>query len=472
MLKALRKFYRIFCPFVLFLLQTGCFFQPVEELYHLPTQSVEYNQLISEITSLRSALELQNPGVEYANILSGDNTATIQLQNLTDEGEVDTAITFLRVASAEEPIKIYILSLNSEGNYVPHCLIQGQGNSILSVEFAELNGTGKKEILVNWQNNHLGVYSLDFTPTPNIDPALPFLEQIPPATELLSTTHSTYALTDMNGNGLNDLSVVRLDTAGFNSYVELYHWNDGALVTHSIAPLSDSITTLSNVRVNYITGKTPALYISSNLVDNSRTTDILTLENDRLSNLTLDTDTGISTETLRDYRDIGPTDINNDGILEIPDPLALPTYVEDDGSGNVVLPATSFWLIDWNQFNIRGSYNMVGTTYHNIADSWYLEIPSHWREQITISRDDSISGQRTVIFSRWNEAGSAPTPFLAIYKLTGPNRYTRAELSSRFELGGDTTTIYAATFYEDSWDCGLEEQDVIKRFHLIISAWS
>lgn len=468
MTHSLPKPTKLILPFFLFLAMTGCFFQPVEELYHLPTQSVEYNQLFSEISSLRSALELQNPGVEYANILSGDNTATIQLQNLTDEGEVDTAITFLRVPSADEPIKIFLLSLDSQGNYVPHCLIQGQGSSILSVEFAEVNGMGKKEILVNWQNNHLGIYSLDFNTPPNIDPSLPLLEQIPQATELLSTTHSSYALTDMNKNGIADLSVVRLDTAGFNSYVELYHWDQGALVTHSIAPLSDSITTLSNLRVNYIAGMEPALYVSSNLVDNARTTDILILKDNRLSNLTLDVTTGISTETLRDYRDIGPTDINQDGILEIPDPIALPNYVEDESN----TPSTSFWIIDWTQFNNRGNFNVVGTTYHNLSDGWYLEIPSHWRNQITISRDDSISGQRTVLFSRWNEAGSPPTPFLAIYKLTGPNRYTRAELSSRFELGGDTTTIYAATFFEDSWDCGFTEQDVIQSFHPIISAWS
>ncbi len=451
-------------PLLLLLFLTGCF-QPVEDLYHLPMLSLEYEQLTSEITALRSALESTNTGVEYANILSGDNTSTIQLQNLGNTGEVDTAITFFRVPGAEEPMKIFILTLDEEGNYIPHCLIEGQGTSILSVDYADLTGTGKKEILVNWQNNHLGIYSLDDTPSYDRKPHVSILTQLPKATELLSTSHNNYVLTDLDNNKVLDLAVVRLDTAGANSYVQLYHWSDSALVTHSIAQMSNSITSLSAIRSNYVTGNVPALYVSSNLVDNTRTTDIFILKDQRLTNLTLDSETGISTDTLRDYRDITPTDINNDGILEIPDPVALPCYSEDDA-------LSAFWLIDWTQYNARGASSHVITTYHNIVDSWYLIIPPHWQDQITITRDDSIVGQRTVIFSRWNGSATAPTPFLAIYKLTGANRYTRAQLSNRFELGGDTTTIYAASFFEDSWDCGLDEQDLIQSFHQIISSWS
>lgn len=456
-------FYMIMFSFML----SACFFQPVENLYHLPQQSQEYEQLIGTISAVRSTLEQGNPGVEYANILAGDNTATIQLQNLGDTGDVDTAITFFRVPGAENPMKIFIFSLDEEGDFVVNCVIEGQGTSILSVEFADINGIGKKEIVVNWQNNILGVYSLDYTPSHYEGSIKNAVTQLPEATQLLTTTHSTYVLSDMNRNGTTDLSVVRLDVGGVNSFVELFHWEEGALVTHSIANLSASITSLSTVRGNFITGNVPALYVSSNLVDGSRTTDVLALSNERLTNLTMDSESGISLSTVRNYHDIGPTDINTDGVLEIPNPVQLPTYTEDDS-----VPTTSFWLLDWTQYNSRGEASPVFTTYHNLADSWYFIIPNHWKDQISVSRDDSILGQRTVIFSRWNEAGSAPTPFLAIYQLTGPNRYTRAELPDRFELGGDSVTLYAASLMSDSWDCGLEQQDIIQSFYQIISTWA
>lgn len=441
---------------------SGCFFQSVDDLYHLPQKSSEYEQLMTQITTVRASLEQTSAGVEYANILSGDNTSTIQLQNLGGAGEVDTAITFFRVPTAENPLKIFFFVLDEEGDYVPYAMIEGQGASILSVEFEDLNGTGKSEIIVNWQNNQLGVYSLDY-----VGDSGEGLLAIPEATQLLATNHSNYILSDLDQNGVTDLSVVRLDTGGVNSFVEFYHWAEGAMETHSIAALSAGITSLSSSRANFITGNVPALYVTSNLVDGGRTTDILTLDQGRLSNLTMDLESGMSVgTTLREYINISPTDINNDGILEMPNPVPLPTYTEEE------IPApTSFWLIDWTQYNSHGVASEVYTTYHNVADGWYFIIPDHWKGQISVSRDDSIVGQRTVIFSKWNEAGSQPTPFLTIYKLTGTNRYTRADLPDRFELGGDSTTIYAASFIDESWDCELDAQDVLQRFHQIMTSW-
>lgn len=463
---------KTFLPFMMLFFLTGCFLQPAEELYHLPMQSMEYDQLMGSINSVRSTLELTNPGVEYANILSGENTATIQLQTLSlgfVSQELDTALTFFRVPSAADaPMKIFVFNLNEEGNYVPLCIIEGQGTSILSVEYADINGSGKKEIIINWQNNQLGIYSLDDLPPFSMDPAQALLSQIPEATELLTTSHNAYSLIDMNRDKLFDLAVLRLDTGGVNSFVELYSWQDMSLQTHSIAPLSEGITSLSNLRSNSVTGGLPALYVSSNLLDSSRVTDILILKDNRLSNITLDSETNISASTVRDYRDIGPTDINNDNVLEIPEPIALPTYTEDE----TLTIAPSFWLIDWEQYNSHGTSSYVFSTYHNIADGWYLVIPAHWQDQITISRDDSIAGQRTVIFSKWNGSNTPPTPFLAIYKLTGANRDTRADLANRFLLGGDSATIYAASFFEGAWDCGMDEQDLIQSFYQIISSWS
>lgn len=469
----LRKCWNLLVSFVLLLPLSGCLFQSMENLYHLPQQSAEHQQLTTEISNVWAALALEHSGIEYANIVSGDNTSTVQLHDLGNTQETDTAIAYLRVPSAETPLKIFLFTLNEEGNYVPNSVIEGQGTSIQSVDFADLNGFGKKEIIINWQTNQMSVYSLDFTQTMELDTTQPLMAQIPAAMELLSTNQNAYALMDLTGNGITDLSAIRLDAAGLSSFVELFHWSDGALASHSIAPLSASITSLSRVRTDHVTGYIPALYVSANLVDNARTTDIFVVKGDRLTNLTMDADLGISTLTLREYRDITPTDINGDGILEVPDPVELPTYLSEEALANPnFVPPAAFWLIDWNQYDSKGNANYIYTTYHNISDGWYLTIPDHWRGQITVSRDDTIIGQRAVIFSKWNGAGSEPTPFLAIYKLTGANRDSRAKLGGRFELGGDTTTLYAADFYEDSWDCGMDQGDLIQRFGQIISSWS
>ena len=94
-----------------------------------------------------------------------------------------------------------------------------------------------------------------------------------------------------------------------------------------------------------------------------------------------------------------------------------------------------------------------------------------WVDQITISRSDS-SGIRAVIFSLWNGQKKAPTPFLAIYKLTGINSSSQAAKEGRFILAEDGDAIYAAEFFESGWNCGLDEAGVRDSFRLILSNWA
>ena len=94
---------------------------------------------------------------------------------------------------------------------------------------------------------------------------------------------------------------------------------------------------------------------------------------------------------------------------------------------------------------------------------------------LPISRSDLTGGgERAVVFSYWEgDKRVEPQPFLTIYQLYGDNKLTRANLSGRFRLrpvGEDESeAIYAARFNVDSWNCGLSEEEVVERFHLILT---
>ena len=172
----------------------------------------------------------------------------------------------------------------------------------------------------------------------------------------------------------------------------------------------------------------------------------------------MDPESGVSREILRGSGQQELTDINGDYVLEVPQSTPLPSAA--DGP-------TDFWLTRWGQYGLDGQRTVVGTTYHNRTDGWYLDIPEDWVGQLTISRTDRAVGQREVIFSRWKGEGQEPERFLAIYKLTGPNRSAWASTTNRFILQEDDDTIYAATLLNASWDCGVDEAGLRGRFHLI-----
>ena len=71
----------------------------------------------------------------------------------------------------------------------------------------------------------------------------------------------------------------------------------------------------------------------------------------------------------------------------------------------------------------------------------------------------------------WTARQCFPQTFLTIYKLTGPNRYTRSRMGDRFTLTADENTIYSAELKTDAWDCGLDAAGVQELFKQSTTDW-
>ena len=160
-----KKWRRLMLPAALLLLLSGCLFRPPDELYRRPEKSAGYDQLATAIRGVRSGLEAEfGVSTEDAVIVSGDNTAAIQLQDLDGDGVRESALTFIRVPGVEKSLKIYIFQQVGE-NYQVTGLVEGAGAAIYSIDYADLNGMGSKELVVNWQVSagvyQLGAYTLD-----------------------------------------------------------------------------------------------------------------------------------------------------------------------------------------------------------------------------------------------------------------------------------------------------------------------
>lgn len=487
-----KKLRVLLVPVALLLLLTGCLFRPADDLYKPPEVPAEYDRLKAAIREVQIGLEMEfGTSTDVAVILSGDNTATIQLQDLNGDGERESAVTFLKVPGVEKSLKIYIFAEKGE-EYEVTGVVEGDGAAIYSVAYVDLNGTGSKELVVCWQIStgvyQLGAYTLDeLRPSGRKEPANAILAMTASeregllATQLLLTgcgvasngtsVSSGFRLLDLDQDTRTEIALARMDPGGVGSQIEVYGWLEGAFQKVDSVPLSPGSTTLNRIGANYLKGELspPALYVTTTIPDGSRVIDVVAYqsvkdqEDKALVNLSMDPDTGTSVESLRGYTDILPMDINDDYVAEVPAPMLLPTY----GEGTSV----NFWLIDWWQYDEEGDRDYVMTTYHNVQDSWYLEIPEKWRDSVILARNDQISGQREVVFSMWQGDDKAPQPFLSIYRLTGNNRSYVATAGNRFILREEENVIYAAKFYDSKWDCGLDETDLIRSFKTIQTAW-
>ena len=415
--------------------------------------------------------------MEDTSVLSGDNTALIQLQDMDGDGQRETAVTFFRVPGAEKPQKIFFFTKGEDDIYTVSAMLEGDGSAIYRVDYADLDGSGYKEVVVSWQMSTgaylLGVYSVEAPMSrsrlqmanSSKNGAASVQNDDLRGSEWMTTAYGDYILTDIDQDSRTEVAIVRIDPSLTNSGVDVYGWKDSAFKKLSTSPLSTGVVSVSRggVEENFINGDPPvrALYVSSELSDGSHVVDVIAYQQGKLTNISLAPETGISRETLSRYVDLEPSDVNGDGVLELPQPSPLPG--QEDST------ASDYWLIDWYQYDSSGQRIEVCTTYHNMTDGWYLIIPDTWKDCITISRYDAISGQRAVIFYHLEGSG-APSPFLVIYKFT--SQTNRANTSNRFILREEENAVYAASFYNSSWDCGMDETELVSAFKLIQSGWS
>ncbi len=432
---------------LLLLLLSGCLFKSGEELYSLPKAPEDYLNLQEQIDGIIAG------GAEYAAPLTGSNTKTVQLVDLDGDGS-DEAIAFFRDTSAEKPLKIYIFRQNDK-DYEVAAIIEGDGTAINSLTYADITGDGVQELLVGWQlsNKVLNctVYSvLNFTPT-----------------LMLQAGYTKAACADLDGDGVTELTLCYLDPAGLTSQAEYYKFNGKDLYLASSAPLSFGMTAITSARMYALASGEEALYVIGSLTDGSIITDILTLKNDVLQNITLSPVDGMSVEVVR-YYTVSGSDLNSDGILELPQPVMLPGSLSS---------SERYWIINWRQYSANGTATRVFSTYHNYTDNhvgeWYLLLPEEWLGRMTLTQRETIAGEHAYVFSTWSGTEQDSQRFLSIYKLTGVNREERSKLGNRFVLLRTSDTIYAAEFAESASETyRITNEDLIGRFHLMLGDWS
>ncbi len=411
---------------------SGCYSGNIDQYFSLPMASEEYRQLQSLIDE-----ELAS-GSEYAAPIHGGYRQSVQLSDVDGDG-ADEALAFFRDAAKNPKINIYD---SENGEYRLALSISGEGSSIGRIDYADLTGDGQKELLVSWQISSglsvLGVYSLAGWS----------------GDVLLSTDSAEFVTGDINRDGCDEL--LNLRAANSTTYlVDQYTFPLGQEPQATSAALSAGISALQRLRMVTLAGDAPALLAESTLTTGDLVSDLFVCRDGSLINLTMNRTTQIS-ETRRSYSLVYAQDIDGDGSTEIPHPQQL--YSRGD---------EVFWSIAWFRYDASGRASTIMTTYHCVTDNWYLVLPSGWDVGLTVRRDDSVSGERAVILSRLRSDGSLED-YVAVYAITGENRYERARLDNRFLLQEEGTTVYAAKILDGKTD----ENTIRSRFHVIYTDWS
>lgn len=420
------------------LLLSGCGMRTVHELYQLPKRSEEYNNLQSVIDSVMH-------GLEYCAPLSGEHPQTVQRADLDGDG-VFEYLLFAKGAT-EKPLHILVFrEVNDE--YVLSDNIQSAGAAFDVVQYARMDDRPGYELIVGHQVSDQVTRSVT---------VYTFSEG--KSSVLMSANYTKFVTCDLNSDGKTGLLVLRPgEVIENNGVAEAYYYSNGTMERSNEVSMSQPVDRIKRIINGYIHDGGAAVYVASAVGENAIVTDVFTLVNNYLSNITFSNESGTSVQTLRNYY-VYADDIDEDGVVELP---SLNTMQMPFGAS----PSSVQYVIRWYAMKADGGEVDKKYTYHNFLGGWYLTLDSSWAERLAVIQQGNVYE-----FYIWNETFSSVEKIMTIFALSGDDRDEEAIRQNRVVLYAGDTVTYAVNLEVASAAYHITKDTLQKNFHLIHYDW-
>ena len=417
---------------------TACGFRTVQEMYRFPKRPQEY-------TLLQSTIQQAMVGLEFASPITGENQQTIQTADLDGDGR-EEYLVFAR-ENAERPLKVLVFHETQDGQYYLLEMLNLNGAAFERVEYADMDGRPGKELVIgrrlsNQMMRVVAVYT--------------FADG--QSSQLINTIYSKFLATDLDEDGITELLVIRegdTDVSAGSSVV--YTLGDGSLERSREIRLSQRVEQIKRVKVSRLQSGEPAVYVSSTINDSAIVTDVLMVKNGEFLNLNSTGKLAYSVKALRNYY-LYLTDIDEDGIMELPSLMDMRSVNPDDGNSE---PQQ---LVYWYSIDSQGSQTPKMFTFHNMEGGWYLQmnLTSDEAEHFCVERE----GQN-LDFYIWDEDYQHAKLLFSIHALTGKDRLQSAVSDNRFILYQTDSVVYVAKLEVSSAAYGITQEGLIGSFRMM-----
>ena len=388
---------RLFILTLLLVFLTGCTYQMGDGLLSLPRLPEEYvglQKLYDEILA---------EGAAYVSAKSGANRQSVQLADFDSDGE-NEVVSFFK--NADGTFSVYIHKKFDE-TYFEIGKADGVGKNIRSVDYINMNAMGELALLVTWDledslQSALSVYSVRDGEMQNV----------------LDLQYLSYYVTDMDLDAQDDIIAVSRDSGEQFNSVAMYSFDGSKCEVKGKTQLSIESDKVVNMVAGLTTSGKRAVYIDSSTLESEYVTDIIYCQNDgALMNESIDTESGSANVTKR-HINVYSSDIDNDGIVEVPLAKMFTGYTDP-------LSSDTRWKINWSEIETGKIVNNSMNTFHNSLEGWFFVLPEKW--------DTDVSA---VIV---NESNVSQTTFFVPYEIADDN------YSMSYDETNSLVTIYAVS---------------------------
>ena len=433
-----RKRYGFWIVLIAALLLTGCSMRTVDEMYCLPKRSEDYKDL-------QSAIDGAMAGLEYCAPLTGENQQTVQMADLDGDGAQEYLL--FAKGGSERPMRILIFD-EQQQTFVHMTTIESNGSAFDLVEYVQMDGKPGLELVVGCQLSDQLIRSVSV-----------YSYAAGEVEKLVSTNYTKFVTIDLDSDSKTDLFVLRPgQTETDNGIAELYFSKDGVIERSNEVNLSGPVDKLKRIISGKLYGGEPAVYVASSVEGTALITDVYACFDSVLNNVSLSNESGTSVKTLRNYY-VYADDIDNDGIIELPDLIKMPPL--SGGSG-----AERHDLIRWYSMDAAGAEVDKVYTYHNFVGGWHVELSSTWGPRLAVNQQGSQYD-----FHIMSEDFTQSNKVFSVYALTGSIRDDLAVQDGRFVLLKTESVTYCGRLYDTAAEYEITQDVLIRGFRLIQQDW-
>ena len=418
---------------------SGCV-MTVDQMYVPPRRSESYR-------NLQAVMDEFMEGLEYCAPITGENQQTVQMADLNGDG-VKEVVVFVK-GNDEHPLKSLIFRLE-DGEYVPLSIIESTGTAYDQVEYIQLDGEPGLEMVVGRQVSDQVMRNLTVYRFPDGQPE-----------QLLTVNYQKYLTLDLSGDGRSDLFVLRPGrTEGDCGIVELYSAPDGTVTRSAEVNLSQSAGQLKRIMTGFLHSGERAVFAASMVDPETIVTDVYAMVDGKLTNVSMSNESGTSVKTVRNYY-VYAEDIDGDGVLELPSLISMRWPAE----GRSLEEREH--LIRWYALGADGAEYDKCFTYHNYLQGWYMEVDQNLAGRLCVVPEDT----GRFAFCLWDRNFQQTQKLWTVHVLTGEDRSSVAVEDGRFVLLKTDTVVYAATLEDAGIAAGISQENLINSFFLIQSDW-
>ena len=320
---------------------------------------------------------------------SGSYRSAVIYEDL-DGDKISEAIVFYRPSVNEETAHILIIK-NFAGNWKEMGDYTSRNTDVDKVEIGDITGDGKKEVIVGWSNSSGGSCTMSV-----------YVAGKRTTAELkIEDTFNQFLIADMTDEGKNSIMLFSLAEPNVDANAKMLQYNSDTktIFTRSSVLMSNSANSYLNLNFGRATKKQTGIFIDTLSIGGQSETQFVFWDKSKagLSNPLNEQkrNNEAINPTLRNSSDAICTDIDSDGLTEIPT-LTLMPY---NASENINLVA---FKTTWNSYNTKkNTLDPVLETVSDMKNGYYFIIPDEWKDRIT-ARGSRYSD--SVTFYLWNKA--------------------------------------------------------------------